>query len=59
MKEKIFLKLKTKYSSLGLGDEILLAHAEMLAKMGFVTDDNYILWRWNELAQLRQLIYVE
>lgn len=40
MKEKIFQKLKTKYSSLGLGDEILLAHAEMLASTGFVTDDN-------------------
>ena len=40
MKDKIFQKLKTKYSSLGLGDEILLAHAEMLASVGFVTDDN-------------------
>ena len=40
MKEKIFQKLKTKYSALGLGDEILLAHAEMLANVGFVTDDN-------------------
>ena len=40
MKEKIFQKLKTKYASLGLGDEILQAHAESLAAMGFVTDDN-------------------
>lgn len=40
MKDKIFSLLKTKYSSLGLGDEILLAHAEMLAAMGFVTEDN-------------------
>lgn len=40
MREKIFLKLKTKYSALGLGDEILLAHADMLANTGFVTDDN-------------------
>lgn len=40
MKEKIFLKLKTKFASLGLGDEILQAHAESLAAMGFVTDDN-------------------
>ena len=40
MKEKIFQKLKTKYSSLGLGDEILMTHAEMLASTGFVTDDN-------------------
>ena len=40
MKDKIFQKLKTKYSSLGLGDEILQAHAGMLASTGFVTDDN-------------------
>lgn len=40
MKEKIFQKLKTKYSALGLGDEILMAHAGMLAAVGFVTDDN-------------------
>lgn len=40
MKEKIFQKLKTKYSALGLGDEILMAQAEMLASTGFVTDDN-------------------
>lgn len=40
MKDKIFQKLKTKYSSLGLGDEILMAHAEMLSSTGFVTDDN-------------------
>lgn len=40
MKDKIFQKLKTKYASLGLGDEILLAHAEMLSSTGFVTDDN-------------------
>ena len=40
MKDKIFSKLKTAYSSLGLGDEILLAHAQMLASTGFVTEDN-------------------
>lgn len=40
MRDKIFQKLKTKYSALGLGDEILLAHADMLANIGFVTDDN-------------------
>lgn len=40
MKEKIFQLLKTKFSSLGLGDEILQAHADMLASMGFVTEDN-------------------
>lgn len=40
MKQKIFEKLKTKYSYLGLGDEILQSHAEMLASLGFVTEDN-------------------
>ena len=40
MKEKLFQKLKTKYSSLGLGDEILMAHADSLAATGFITDDN-------------------
>lgn len=36
----IFSLLKTGYSNLGLGDEILQAHAEMLAGTGFVTADN-------------------
>ena len=40
MKEKIFNKLKQAYSSLGLGDEILQAHAEALANLGLVTDLN-------------------
>lgn len=40
MKDKLFSKLKQEYSSLGLGDVILLAHAENLANLGFVTDDN-------------------
>lgn len=40
MKQKIFQALKTRYSSLGLGDEILTLHADALAKLGFVTDDN-------------------
>ena len=40
MKTKIFQLLKTKFSSLGLGDEILQAHADMLAATGFVTEDN-------------------
>lgn len=40
MKNKIFAKLKQEYSSLGLGDEILLARAESLAATGLVTDDN-------------------
>lgn len=40
MKEKIFAALKLAYSSLGLGDEVLQAHAETLSGMGFVNDDN-------------------
>lgn len=40
MKEKIFAKLKQAYSPLGLGDVILQAHAESLASLGLVTDDN-------------------
>lgn len=40
MKDKIFQRLKTSYSSLGLGDAILQAHAEALANLGLVTDDN-------------------
>lgn len=40
MKEKLFDKLKQAYSSLGLGDVILQAHADALAATGLVTDDN-------------------
>lgn len=40
MKAKIFGKLKQEYSSLGLGDEVLMARAESLAALGLVTDDN-------------------
>jgi len=40
MKEKIFQALKQEYTSLGLGDEILMAHAESLAALGLVTDMN-------------------
>lgn len=40
MNKKIFEKLKQVYSHLGLGDEILMAQSENLAKLGFVTDDN-------------------
>lgn len=40
MKDKIFQLLKQEYKSLGLGDEVLQAHAEMLDNMGLVTDDN-------------------
>lgn len=40
MKDKIFQLLKQAYKSLGLGDEVLMAHAEMLANTGIVTEDN-------------------
>jgi len=40
MKEKIFQKLKQEYSHLGLGDEMLQTHAENLAGLGFVNDEN-------------------
>lgn len=40
MKDKIFQLLKQAYKSLGLGDEILKAHAEMLDGIGIVTEDN-------------------
>ena len=40
MKQKIFQKLKQGFSYLGLGDEVLQAHAESLAALGFVTDEN-------------------
>lgn len=40
MKKKIFELLKQAYSSLGLGDEILQAHAEMLDGLGYVNEDN-------------------
>lgn len=40
MKTKIFQALKTKYSHLGLGDDILQEHANALAGLGLVTDDN-------------------
>lgn len=40
MKAKIFAKLKQEYSALGLGDEYLMLHAQSLADMGIVTDEN-------------------
>lgn len=40
MNKKIFAALKQEYSHLGLGDVILQAHADALAKLGLVTDDN-------------------
>ena len=40
MKQKIFQKLKQAFSNLGLGDEVLQAHAESLAPLGLVTDEN-------------------
>lgn len=40
MRNKIFQKLKQGYSHLGLGDDILQAHAEGLVATGLVTDEN-------------------
>lgn len=40
MKTKIFQKLKQGYSHLGLGDNVLQAHADALAAIGLVTDEN-------------------
>lgn len=40
MIEKIFSRLKQKYAHIGLGDSLLRSHAENLAAMGFVTDEN-------------------
>lgn len=40
MKVKIKEALKTKYSNLGLGDELLQSYAESLAATGLVTDEN-------------------
>lgn len=40
MKEKIFQKLKQAYSHLGLGDNVIQAHAESLDTIGLVTDEN-------------------
>jgi len=40
MKDKIFAALKQEYSQLGLGDEILMAHADSLAGIGLVTEQN-------------------
>lgn len=58
MKTKIFQGLKTSYSHLGLGDEILTEHAEALAKLGLVTDDNLsvvIAAQGDYLAKLQKL----
>lgn len=40
MKSLIFQKLKQEYSHLGLGDEVLQAHADALAATGLVTGEN-------------------
>ena len=40
MKGKIYEALKQEYSQLGLGDEILQAHADGLASTGLVTEQN-------------------
>lgn len=57
MKTKIFNALKTKYSHLGLGDEILGDHAEALAALNMITDDNLeavISVQGNYLANLQK-----
>lgn len=40
MKDKIYRLLKQAYSKLGLADDVLQAQAEMLDKLGIVTEDN-------------------
>lgn len=40
MKENIFNALKQEYKALGLSDEILQGHANALAAIGLVTDEN-------------------
>ena len=40
MNDKLFLKLKQAYSHLGLAESILQAHADVLAGLGVVTDEN-------------------
>ena len=40
MKDKIFQRLKQVYAHLGLANDILEAHSEGLAQLGFVTDEN-------------------
>lgn len=40
MTNKIFQALKQAYPQLGLSDEIMSSHANMLAGIGFVTDEN-------------------
>lgn len=58
MKTKIFQGLKTSYSHLGLGDEILMEHADALNRLGLVTDDNLsvvISAQGDYLAKLQKL----
>lgn len=40
MNQKIFAKLKQSYSYIGLAESVLQMHADALAAMGFVTDEN-------------------
>lgn len=40
MKDKIFQRLKTVYSHLGLGDDVLALQAQTLSDLGLVTEDN-------------------
>lgn len=40
MNDKLFQKLKQSYSYIGLAENVLQMHADALAAMGFVTDEN-------------------
>lgn len=40
MNDKLFSKLKQSYSYIGLADDVLKSHADLLAALGFVTEEN-------------------
>ena len=55
MNEKLFLKLKQAYTHLGLAESILQAHADVLAGLGVVTDENVDQVVSNQKAYLEGL----
>jgi chromosome segregation ATPase len=55
MNEKLFKALKQEYARLGLGDEFLQAHSEMLTATGLVTDENIESVVANQKAYLEGL----
>lgn len=55
MNEELFKKLKQAYSHLGLADSILQAHADVLAGLGVVTDENVDQVVSNQKAYLEGL----